>query len=147
MPGAFAEEEWTPLRRAIVPFGLNCVTGVAACLLREIPRTRRAVEASGGPLARAVPLPSLHLTLPHAHAHRLCATLGSLDPDVRQVASPFVPIDPDEAADAQLFSRPGQVQLLPLRELPASVVSDVLGDGLSPLEAESRWKAGLGGPR
>lgn len=89
-------------------------------------------------------LPSCFCIPPSPYERRLCATLGSLDPDVSEVAPPFIPIDPAEVADIQLFSQPGQEQLLPLRELPASVVSDVLREGLSPMEAETRWKARLG---
>lgn len=69
MPGAFAEEEWTPLRRAIVPFGLNCVTGVAACLLRENPTHSTGRRGERGPAGArcSPPLPASHL------APRTCA--------------------------------------------------------------------------
>lgn len=65
-------------------------------------------------------------------ASRYNATLGQIPDDPAVVAAPFCPIDMEHGPLPQLFSRPGQTEILPLLELPASVVEDVLRHGMKP---------------
>lgn len=65
-------------------------------------------------------------------ASRYNATLGQIPDDPAVVAAPFCPIDMEHDPLPQLFSRPGQTEILPLLELPASVVEDVLRHGMKP---------------
>ena len=75
------------------------------------------------------------------------ATLGSVDLDRPcQVAAPFVPVTAAEAPTACFFNRPGESRLLPLRELPESVVQGVLLEGVDPIGEMGpgdRWRVNV----